>query len=112
MTDLRPFATMRGMEILVYLRDALLDEAARKRFFIDECERHAGGRTDLALRQRICALEAAADAFTHLVGVGQDELTRIAGNPGHKFPDWLTRLANQARGALIEPEPDVEDLAG
>jgi hypothetical protein len=109
MTELRPFATMRGMEILIYMRDSLIDEAARKRHFIDECERHGGGLTDPALRQRICVLEAAADAFTHLVAVGQEELTRIEGNPSHKFPDWLTRLANQSRRALVA---DLEELAG
>jgi hypothetical protein len=106
MVEGRPFATMRGMDVLTFVRDAIADEAALKRSFIEASERIAGGSTDPAIRQRMAALDAAADAFSFIIGCGQEERQRCAEDPRRRFPEWITRLANQARMALIEPEPD------
>jgi hypothetical protein len=100
---------MRGMAILEFVRDAVADEAARKRGFIEDCEKYAGGTTQPAERQRMCALEAATDALTYIIALGQQEKRECDADPRRRFPEWITRLAAQARNALIEPEPDIAE---
>lgn len=105
----QPFAKMRGLDLLIVIRDELLDERNRKKDFIQSCEKVAGGVTPDKDRQRVAMLEAAADAFTYVIGVGQHELIECKGDSRRRFPDWITRFANQARVALIADEVDPED---
>lgn len=51
------------------------------------------GREDL---KRVVAVEAAADVFTHLVGLWQNA------DEKHPRPDWLKLIAKQAMAAFIE----------
>jgi hypothetical protein len=112
MTYQSPFATMRGMDILLFLRDSVADEAERKRTFIQQCEAVAGGTTSPEERQRVCALKSIADGLTYIVAIGQDEMDRCKKDRFREFPEWITRLANQSRGALIDHHySDEEDLA-
>lgn len=100
---------MRGMEILTFLRDALQAEAHDKRTFIEDCERVAGGSTDPALRQRVAALEAAADAFDYIIAIGQDEARRCKSDARRIFPEWITRITTQARATLVQPAKEKEN---
>ena len=109
MLETRPFKTMRGLDLLIFVRDSLLDEAARKADFIASCEKVAGGATPPEDKQRVAALEAAATGLTFIIGVGQDELIRCKEDKRRAFPEWITRLANQARLALIADEPAEDD---
>jgi hypothetical protein len=110
MTHQSPFVLMRGMDILAFLRDSVADEAERKRRFIEDCERIAGGSTNENDRQRVRALQGCADALTFIISLGQEERRRADQNPHHQFPEWITRLANQARVALVEANPDLDEL--
>jgi hypothetical protein len=109
MVEAAPFAAMRGMDVLIFVRDALADEAALKRSFIAASERYGGGTTDPAIRQRMAALDAAADGLTFVIGIGQDEKISCAANSQRRFPEWITRLCSQMRYALIEPDPDTAE---
>lgn len=111
MTHQSPFVLMRGMDILAYLRDSVADEAERKRTFITQCEAISEGSTGEDDRQRVRALQGAADALTFIIGVGQDARLSAAKDPiKWPFPDWITKCANQARVALVEPVPDLDEL--
>jgi hypothetical protein len=66
----KPFVAMKGSEIMEFVRDALLDEAARKKGFIDDCEKVAGGVTPPEDRQRVRTLEAAGEMLTYVIVVG------------------------------------------
>lgn len=104
--ETRPFATMRGMDILTFMRDALIDEVHQKRTFVEDCERISGIATDAAFRQRIAALEAAAEAFIFIVAVGQNESARCKVDRGRRFPEWITSITTQARHILVEPQEE------
>lgn len=106
----KPFAKMRGMEVMTFVRDELLEEAARKRSFIADCEKVAGGVTPPEDRQRVRALEAAGDAMTWIIAVGLEERAKCDRDPSRPFPDWIWRLSSQMRTALVEETPDTEDL--
>jgi hypothetical protein len=110
MIDQPSFLSMRGMDILIFLRDSLADEAERKRLFIEQCEEVAGGVTAPEDKQRVRALAATAQALQYLVSFGQEELERCKRDKKRVFPEWITRCANQARNELVEPVPDVEDV--
>ena len=57
----KPIKSMKGEEVMIFVRDGLLDEAARKKGFIEACERVAGGVTPPEDRQRAQVLEAAGE---------------------------------------------------
>jgi hypothetical protein len=108
MVEARPFAEMRGMDILVFVRDSVADEAALKRRFVEDSERYAGGATDPAIKQRMAALDAAADALTFIAAIGQDEKVACAADQRRRFPEWILRLCSQMRGALMEPDTEKD----
>lgn len=115
MTHQSPFVLMRGMDILAYLRDSAADEAERKRTFIQQCEEIVGGSTNESDRQRVRALQGAADALTFIIGIGQDarlrsEAARRPNEVDQKLLEIITRCANQARVALIEAVPELDEL--
>jgi hypothetical protein len=105
----KPFASMKGGEMMEWVRDSLLEEAHRKQSFIDECEKYAGGVTPPEDRQRVKALEAAAEALQYAISLGKDERVRCEKDPSRRFPDWIWRMSNQMRSSLVEETPDVED---
>ena len=118
MTHQSPFVLMRGMDILAFLRDSVADEAERKRTFIQQCEAIAEGSTHEQDRQRVRALQGAADALTFIIGAGQDARLRSeTGKRGFGPPRFdaelleiITKCANQARVALVESKPDLDEL--
>jgi hypothetical protein len=61
------------------------------------------------MKQRVRALQAAAQALQFIITMGADERVLCAANPKRRFPEWITRCANDARQALVEEAPDVED---
>lgn len=110
----KPFRSMKGSEIMEWVRDSLLDEAARKKSFIEDCERVAGGVTPPEDRQRAQALEVAGDMLTYVIAFGQEERARCEKDPKRVFPDWIWRLSNQMRSNLIEEtaDPEVDQPTG
>ena len=107
--DQQSFLTMRGLDVLTFLRDSVADEAENKRSFIQQCEEAAGGATPPEMKQRVRALQAAAQALQFIISLGQDERVLCAKDRGRRFPEWITRCANNARQALVEDAPDIED---
>jgi hypothetical protein len=118
MTHQSPFVLMRGVDILAFLRDSVADEAERKRTFIKQCEAIAEGSTNEQDRQRVRALQGAADALTFIIGIGQDARLRAETNRPSPFKprfdaeilEIVTKCANQARVALVEANPDLDAL--
>ena len=92
------FAEMKGGDVLIHVRDALLKVAADKRSFLEQSA--AVGRSpltddDLA---EVNALGAAADIVQYAVTAGQEALTKARPPPG-----WVMGMAAQARTALSAP---------
>jgi hypothetical protein len=107
----KPFNSMKGSELMEFVRDALLDEAARKRGFIDDCERVAGGVTPPEDRQRVRTLEAAGEMLTYVISLGQEEKQKCDKDPARRFPDWIWRLSSELRRLLVAEEVDPEHEA-
>jgi hypothetical protein len=107
----KPIKSMKGEEVMIFVRDGLLDEAARKKSFIDQCERVAGGVTPPEDRQRALVLEAAGEMLSYVIGVGQNERLLCEKNADRRFPDWIWRLSGELRRALTEETVDPEDEA-
>lgn len=97
-----PFASMIGGEVLTYIRDAVAKVAVDKRTFLDQSAAVGGtplGKDELA---EVRALNAAADAIQYALTVGQE--AKAKKKPP---PEWVLRLASQARVALMElPEEE------
>lgn len=105
----QPFKSMTGEGVMAFVRDALLDEAARKQSFLVDCEKYAGGMTSPEDRQRARTLEAAGDMLTYVIALGQEEKQKCERDPSHRFPDWIWRLSAHLRRLLIGEEVDPED---
>jgi hypothetical protein len=105
----KPFVAMKGSEIMEFVRDALLDEAARKKGFIDDCEKVAGGVTPPEDRQRVRTLEAAGEMLTYVIVVGQDERAKCDKDAARRFPDWIWKLSSELRRLLVAEEVDPEN---
>lgn len=107
----KPIKSMKGEEVMIFVRDGLLDEAARKKGFIEACERVAGGVTPPEDRQRAQVLEAAGEMLSYVVALGQEERLRCEKNADRRFPDWIWKLSSELRRALIEETVEPEDEA-
>jgi hypothetical protein len=90
---------MLGAEILTYVRDTVLDVAAKRRSFAEQSA--AVGGTPLSEDElaELAALDAAADMIQFTISVGQEAVTRKK-----PAPEWVLKIAAQARAALVAPE--------
>lgn len=100
----KAFASMLGAEILSYVRDVVIDVAVKKRSFAEQSA--TVGRTPLSQTElaELAALDAAANIIQFAVSAGQEAKAR-----GKPAPEWVLKLASQARVALIaEEETEAE----
>jgi hypothetical protein len=97
------FATMPGGEILSYVRNILVAVVTIKRSFAEQSA--AVGMTLLTGEEsrQLAALEAAADCLQYAVSVGQE--AKVTGKP---TPEWVLKMAAQARVALIAETNEAE----
>jgi hypothetical protein len=93
------FTAMRGAEILEYVRDAVIATAANKRSFWEQSAAVGGVPPTTTELSEARALEAAADVIQYAISAGQEAKTR-----GREAPDFVMRMAAQARGALTANE--------
>lgn len=98
-----PFATMAGGEVLAYIRDAVVQTATYKKTYLEQSAAVGGAPVTSEELAEVRALEAAADAIRYALTVGQD--AKAKGKPP---PEWVLRMASQARIALTEPAEQEE----
>jgi hypothetical protein len=100
----KAFATMPGGEILSYVHDTLVAVVATKRSFAEQSAA-VGGMTLLTKEEsmQLAALNAAADCIQFAVSVGQE--AKVMGTP---TPEWVLKMAAQARVALIAETKEAE----
>ena len=92
---------MHGGAVLAYVRDTLLKVAADKRAFLKfsaEISQIPSAAADL---KEIAAIEAAIDITQFVISAGEEAKTRKV-----DAPEWVLRLAGQARAALIQVDVD------
>jgi hypothetical protein len=96
-----PFADMHGGAVLTYVRDTLLKIAHDKRSFLKASAEISQIPTAPADLNEIAVIEAAVDIIQFAISAGEEAKTR-------KFdpPEWVLRLAGQARLALVQPDED------
>jgi hypothetical protein len=95
----KAFASMLGAEILTYVRDMVLDVATKRRSFFEQSAAVGGvplNKTELA---ELAALDAAAAMIQFAISVGQEAV--VDKKPA---PQWVLKIASQARVALVAPE--------
>lgn len=95
----KAFASMLGAEILTYVRDTVLDVAAKKRSFFEQSAAVGGAPLSKDELAELAALDAAADMIQFAISAGQE--ARVRQKPA---PEWVLRIAAQARNALVAPE--------
>ena len=92
---------MHGAEVLTYVRDTLLKIADDKRRLLKASAEISQIPVAPADLKEIAAIEAAINITQLAISAGQEAKMRKA-NP----PEWVLRLAGQARAALEEPDLD------
>ena len=96
-----PFAAMHGGQVLAYVRDTLLKVADDKRRLLRASAEISQIPVAPADLKEIAAIEAAVDITQFAISAGEEaKLQKV--NP----PEWVLRLAGQARAALEEPDLD------
>jgi hypothetical protein len=93
------FTAMRGAEILEYVRDAVIQTVVDKRSFLEQSAAIGGNAPTKAELAEARALEAAADVIQYAISAGQEAQTK-----GRDAPDFVMRMAAQARTALTASE--------
>jgi hypothetical protein len=99
----RAFASMLGQEVLTYVRDMVQAVAVDKRSFFEQSA--AVGGTPLSKEElaELAALDAAASMIQFTVSTGEEAKAR-----GRAAPEWVLKMAAQARVALVEEEAQAE----
>jgi hypothetical protein len=98
------FASMPGAQVLRYIRDAVMSAATSKRTFLEQSAAVGGAPITRQELGDVQALHAAAEVIEFAIGAGQEAATR-----GKDPPDWVLRMAAQARVALTASE-EKEDI--
>jgi hypothetical protein len=91
------FETMIGEAVLAHVRDAVLKVIVDKRAFAESSAAVGGTPLNGEELSELRALGAAADCIQFALSAGQDAKTK-----GKSAPEWVVRMAAQARCALIE----------
>lgn len=97
------FSKMMGQQILSYIRDTVVDVSVKKRSFAEQSAAVGGLSLNATERAELCALDAAAEIIQMVVSAGEDAKAR-----GKPTPEWVLRMAAQARLSLIEEETEAE----
>ena len=95
----KAFADMLGQEILSYVRDMVAAVAVDKRSFFEQSAAVGGASLSREELAELAALDAAAEMIQFAVSAGQEAKGR-----GKSAPDWVLRMAAQARTALVAEE--------
>ena len=95
----KAFADMLGQEILSYVRDMVAAVAVDKRSFSNSRRLSGARRWSREELAELAALDAAAEMIQFAVSAGQEAKGR-----GKSAPDWVLRMAAQARTALVAEE--------
>jgi hypothetical protein len=98
------FASMLGGEILTYVRDTVINVAVNKRSFFEQSAAVGGMPLNSRELGELAALDAAAEIIQFAVSAGQD--ARTAGKP---TPEWVLKIAAQARTALVAEKDSEAD---
>jgi hypothetical protein len=95
---------MLGGEVLTYVRDAVIEVSVKKRSWAEQSAAVGGVPLNGADLAEITALDAAADMIQFAVSAGQQ--AKAGGEPA---PEWVIKMAAQARVALVgKEEPEAE----
>ena len=100
------FASMLGGEVLAYVRDMVIEVSVHKRSFAEQSAAVGGRPLSQDELAQLAALDAAADCIQFAVSAGQDAKTR-----GKPAPEWVVKMASQARNALVAKEEEAETEA-
>jgi hypothetical protein len=98
------FATMRGSDLLVYVRDRLLKLRADKLSYAEHAATVEGitALNSEALLE-LGALGAACEAIQFAIAAGQEATVR-----GRAAPDWLLKMIAQLRVSLMSDGETTE----
>jgi hypothetical protein len=99
------FASMPGAQVLRYVHDAVMSAATSKRTFLEQSAAVGGAPITREELADVQALHAAAESILFAIGVGQEAATQ-----GKSPPDWVLRMAAQARVALTAPEEEEDNV--
>ena len=94
----RLFSSMKAGEVLEYVRDKLAHGAAMKRSYYEQSAAISGQLLSKGELAEVAALIAAAEMIQLAVSVGQEAKAK-----GQTAPEWVMRMASQARVSLTAP---------
>ena len=97
-----PFADMHGGAVLAYVRDVLLKIGHDKRSFLKASAEISQIPTAPADLKEVAVIEAAVDIVQFAISAGEEaKLKKV--DP----PEWVFRVAGQARAALTQEDEDA-----
>jgi hypothetical protein len=96
-----PFSSMHGSDVLTFVRDHIAELAVNRQVFLEQSAAVGGSPVTGEELAEIRVLDAAVAIVEFAIAAGKDATVR-----GRDAPEWVLRMAGQARAALTAPDDE------